>query len=289
VRAPLPSPGELFLDHVSHFVPDLGAAARALEALGFAPTPESAQRSAHGLLGTANVCAMLEQGYLEFLAPVADTPAAAHLRAAMARYAGVHLACFGTPVADEEHARLGAHGFAAELLQLERDTPAGRARFRVVRPAPEAMPEGRVQFVEHLAPEAIWHARWMGHANGVHALACVFAVAADPVEAGARWAEFTALLPRPARGFVHLAADRGHVLIGTRERWQALLGTAVPEAPALAGCALECRDPDALARRAQRAGCTVHRLRRALHAIALPAALGGVWVIGTRASLAMDR
>ncbi|MGH8705960.1 MAG: VOC family protein, partial [Burkholderiales bacterium] len=105
-----PPAGTLYLDHVAHFVPDLGAAAQALEALGFAVTPESAQATQHGPAGTSNRCAMLEGGYLEFLAPTADTPNARRLRAAMDRYRGVHLACFGTPAAEEEHARLAAHG-----------------------------------------------------------------------------------------------------------------------------------------------------------------------------------
>ena len=289
MSAHIPRPGELVLDHVSHFVPDLGAAARALRALGFVVTPESAQRTQDGPAGTSNVCVMLQAGYLEFLAPTADTPNAARLRATMQRYRGVHLACFGTPAAEEEHARLAAHGFAPQpLVALERETETGRARFKVVRPAPDAMPEGRVQFVEHLTPEVIWHARWMGRENGACALACVFVVAGDPAEAAARWAEFAALLPRRARRFVHLPADRGHVLVGARAEWQALLGEAVPPAPALAGCALECRDPDALARRAERAGCAVRLLRRDLYAVTLPPALGGAWVIGTRESLAME-
>ena len=93
----LPPPGGLTLDHVSHFVPRLGAAAHALEALGFAVTPESAQQTQEGPAGTSNVCVMLEHGYLEFLAPTADTPNAQRLRATMQRYAGVHLCCFGTP------------------------------------------------------------------------------------------------------------------------------------------------------------------------------------------------
>ena len=70
----------------------------------------------------------------------------------------------------------------------------------------------------------------------------MFVVADDPVAAAARWARFAALLPRPAGAFVHLQAARGHVLVGTRESWSALLGDA-PAAPALAGYALECRDP----------------------------------------------
>jgi hypothetical protein len=285
----VPPAGSLYLDHVSHFVPDLDAAARALEALGFAVTPVSAQVTQDGPAGAANVCVMLERGYLEFLAPTADTQNAARLRDAMRRYPGVHLACFGTPGADEEHARLAAHGFAPPpVVELRRETQTGRARFRVVRASPDAMPEGRVQFVEHLAPEVIWHARWLLHGNGVKGLACVFVVAEEPFAAAARWAEFAALLPAPAGRFAHLRADRGSVLIGGPAEWEALFGEEPPAAPALAGYALECRDPDALAARAAGAGAAVRKLRNRLYAAVLPASLGSGWVFGTRESLALD-
>jgi len=283
-----PPAGSLYLDHVSHFVPALGAAARALEALGFAVTEESAQATQEGPAGTANRCVMLEQGYLEFLAPTADTPNAQRLRAATERRPGVHLACFGTPAAAEEHARLAAHGFEPQpLVALERATRQGLARFRVVRAAAAAMPEGRVQFVEHLTPETLWNERHLAHANGVTKLACVFVVAEDPVAAAARWGRFAALLPAPAGPYAHLRTERGSVLIGSPRHWEALLGMEVPGPPALAGYALECRDPDAFAARCATAGAATRRVRRRLYAAGLPAALGGAWIFGTRTSLAL--
>lgn len=285
----IPAPGELTLDHVAHFVPDLAAARGTLQAMGFAVTPESAQVTQDGPAGTSNVTVMLPQGYLEFLAPTMDTPNAAKLRAAMARYPGVHLACFGTPAAGEDHARLVTHGFAPlPLVDLSRETETGRARFKVIRCAPESMPEGRVQFVEHLSPEVIWHPRWMGHANGVRKLACVFVVAHDPVAVAARWAHFAALLPRPAGRFVHLRTDRGDVLVGRRAEWERLFGDEVPAAPALAGYALECEDPEGFAGRVLLAGAAVRKLRPGLFAAVLPEALGGSWVFGTAAALALD-
>jgi len=285
-----PAPGALFLDHVSHFVPDLEAAGQALRALGFCVTPRSDQHTQDGPAGTANLCVMLEEGYLEFLAPTAETPNAARLRASMARYAGLHLACFGTPAAEEEHARLGWHGFAPQpIVELERpievDGGAARASFKVVRAAPDRMPEGRVQFVEHRTPEALWQPRWLGHENGVERLACVFVVAEDAVQVAARWARFAALLPRPAGPFVHLQTARGHVLVGTRAAWRAVLGEA-PQAPALGGYALECREPDRLAERCARAGATPRRLGDNLYAATLPQSLGSAWVFGTRDALA---
>ena len=293
--AQLPPPGSLVVDHVSHFVPALGAAARALEALGFAVTPESAQQTQDGPAGTSNVCVMLEQGYLEFLAPVpatpgADTPNAQRLRASMQRYSGVHLCCFGSPDAEGESQRLQARQFnPLPVVHLSRKTDSGaEAKFKVVRAAPEKMPEGRVQFVQHLTPEALWRPQYLGHTNNVVRLACVFVAADDPIGAAARWAHFSALLPRPAGGYVHLQASRGHVLIGRREDWAALLGDA-PAAPALAGYALECRDPAILVSRCRLLGLAPRQVRENLYAVSLPAALGGAWLFGTRQALGLPR
>jgi hypothetical protein len=284
----LPPAGSLLLDHVSHFVPDLAAAARALEALGFAVTPPSAQQTQDGPAGTSNVCVMLEHGYLEFLAPTADTPNARRLRASMQRYPGVHLACFGTPDAGGEQVRLQAHGFEPQpLVHLNRKVATGEiARFSVVRPSIKAMPEGRIQFVQHHTPEALWRPQHLGHTNNVVKLACVFVVAQDPVAAAARWARFAALLPRPAGDFVHLPAARGQVLIGKRASWTALLGDA-PAAPALAGYALECRDPTILISRCKLLGLALRKLRENLYAVSLPEALGGAWIFGTRQGLGL--
>ena len=282
------APGELVLDHVAHFVPDLAAAARALETLGFAVTPPSAQQTQDGPAGTSNVCVMLEHGYLEFLAPTANTPNAQRLRAAMQRYHGVHLCCFGTPDAEGEHSRLKTQGFEPQpLVQLFREVQSGeKAQFKVVRAAPEKMPEGRIQFVQHLTPEALWRPQYLGHTSNVVNLACVFVVADDAVAAAARWARFAALLPRPAGEFVHLPASRGHVLVGRRESWSSLMGDA-PAAPALAGYALECRDPAILVSRCKLLGLALRKLRDNLYAVSLPEALGGAWIFGTQQGLGL--
>ncbi|MGH8766100.1 MAG: VOC family protein [Burkholderiales bacterium] len=289
----LPPPGSLIVDHVSHFVPQLGAAARALEALGFAVTPESAQQTQDGPAGTSNICVMLEHGYLEFLAPNesdpgADTPNARRLRATMERYRGVHLCCFGTPDAEGEHRRLKDHGFQPQpIVQLSRKLNTGQeARFSVVRAGAEQMPEGRIQFVQHFTPEAIWRPQYLGHTNNTVRLACVFVVAQDPVKAGARWSRFSALLPRPAGSYVHLQAGRGHVLVGEREQWLSMLGDA-PAAPAIAGYALECRDTTILVSRCRLLGLALRRIREELYAVALPEALGGSWLFGTRKGLGL--
>lgn len=269
-----PPPGALTLDHVSHFVPDLDAAGALLAQLGFAVTPRSAQVTQEGPAGTANRCVMLNEGYLEFLTPTADTPNAQRMRKSMRRYRGVHLVCFGTPAAQEEHARLERHGFKPQpLVHLARKVEDGmQVRFSVVRAAPGKMPEGRVQYVQHLVPEAIWRPRHLRHRNGVRGLAAAYVVASDPVRAAARWARFMGGLPRREGRFIALPTDRGKVLIGTRAQLQSLLGAA-PRSPGIAGYALACRDPKAFAARCRAAGLQANRNL----AVVLPPALGGAW------------
>src|ERR1700741_1723162 len=155
---PRPPAGRPWLDHLGHFVPDLDAAAAVWESLGFAVTPVSVHQVGGKPAGTSNRCVMLEQGYLELLAPTMETPNAQRVRERMKRFVGVHLACFGTPDAAAEHARLGAHGFEPEpLVQLQRKIETGDAvGFRVVYVPPGKMPEGRVQNCEHLTPQHVW-------------------------------------------------------------------------------------------------------------------------------------
>ena len=269
-----PPPGEQFLDHVAHFVPDLDRAGALLEALGFAVTPVSVHSTQHGPAGSSNRCLMLSQGYIEILAPTADTPNARRLRQWMRRYRGVHLVCFGTPAAEEDHFRLTSHGFAPQpLVRLRRRVENGlTARFAVVYPAPGKMPEGRIQYVEHLAPDAIWRPQHLRHRNGVLGLAAAYVVATNPVRAAARWAHFMAGIPRRAGELISLETERGKVLIGTRAQMKRLLGAA-PPSPGIAGYALACRDPRAFARRCAAAGLKVNRNL----AVVLPPALGGAW------------
>jgi len=274
-----PAPGELFLDHVSHFVPDLDAAAEVLERLGFAVTPPSVQKTDEGPVGASNRCVMLEEGYLELLTPTLDTLTARRMRERLELFVGVHLASFGTPDAEAEHARLAAHGFEPQpLVDLARDVDEGkRVRFKVVRPAPQAMPEGRIQYVQQMTPEAIWTESSLAHRNGVAGLKALYVVAADAAHTAARWARFSGMLPRRENGLIMLQCARGRVGIGQAEELKKLLGDVRP-APALAGYALSCSHPEELAARCSGLGLAVCETA-AGHAVSLPPSLGGVWLI----------
>lgn len=266
-----PKPGELCIDHLGHFVPDLDAAAAVWEELGFAVTPVSVHNVGGKPAGTSNRCVMLEEGYLELLAPTLDTPNAQRVRARMQRFVGVHLMCFGTPDANAERERLAAHGFDPEpVVRLERKIETGdTVRFAVVYAPPDRMPEGRVQYCEHLTPRQVWRE---GFVNPF-ALRAVYVVADEPEEVAARWGRFGGLLPRPEERFVRLDTARGTILIGTRARIAEALGSAPPP-PAIAGYALACADPKAFGARCARLGLRVEG-----SVVALPDALGGRWLL----------
>lgn len=253
-----PSPGDLCLDHVAHFVPDLAAAAHELEKLGLVVTPESAHRTQHGPAGTSNRCVMLEAGYIEILAPTMDTPNAQRVRERMKSFIGVHLCCFGTVAPAQEQARLAAHGFEPEpMVNLARTLHDGTpVKFNVVYAPPAKMPEGRIQYCEHLTETNMWRKDWVNPLR----LEAAYVVAVDPAETAARWARFTGVLPRRDGEFVELPLARGRVVIGSRAAMVRLLGEAPPP-PALAGYALS-RRPGGKPR-----------------AVKLPASLGGVWLM----------
>lgn len=270
-----PPAGELVLDHLGHFVPNLDAAAAVWEKLGFRVTPVSHHEVSGKPAGTSNRCVMLEEGYLELLAPTADTSNAQRVRDRMKRFVGVHLACFGTPDAAAEHRRLAGHGFEPEpVVHLKRKIETGATvEFRVVYVPPGKMAEGRVQYCEHVTPAQVWREEFVNPLG----LSAVYVVADEPEEVAARWGRFSGLLPRLEDGLVRLDMMRGQIRIGKKSSIEGILGHC-PAGPALAGYALSCSDPDALASRCRKAGMKVDG-----RTVTLPEALGGAWLLESRA------
>jgi len=262
------------LDHVGHLVPDLDAASRVLDELGFFSTPVSYHQPAQG---TANRTVMLEEGYLEILTAVNDAPNARRVRDWMKRYNGVHLVAFGTPAATEDHGRLSAHGFSPDpLVELRRKTDLGEVGFRVVYVPPAKMPECRAQFCEHLTPELVWDSFYKKHTNGAAALQAVHLVADDVPAVAARWAEFSGLLPFREDDEVVLKCARGEIRIAKAKALSRYVAD-VPPAPGVAAIGLRFKDPEAFAARCRKMGLKVAKRSRG-HSVSLPPALGGTWL-----------
>ena len=274
------------IDHVAHFVPDIAAASAALERLGFTLTPFSAQ--SHRLTpggppvpaGTGNRCVMLEAGYLEFLTPTGATPIADQLRAAIARYVGVHLLAFGTGAPEADHARLAAAGFeplAPVALQRPISTEDGEgiARFTVVRVAPGTMAEGRIQFCQHHTPDLVWQKRWLAHRNAASELAAVVVCVADPREAAQRYSRFTGVACTGKGGEWHMETARGSVIFTDAGTLSRTLGVEPPALPWIAGYVLDTGDIGRTREALDAAGFETKDAGERL-SVVLPRELGGV-------------
>jgi len=230
----LPVGGEIFLDHVGHFVRDREAAGRALARAGFAPTPVSIQYNLDGSpMGTGNITAMLPNGYIEVLFKAADTPLGREFEATLDAYSGVHLANFVVVDAEQAHRRLTGLGFAMRpLVQFRRpvDTENGPdfAAFTVVRLERGAMAEGRIQILTHRTEHTVWQKRWLKHPNGALALIDLVIASPDVAEAAARFARFTDRPTRVTRFGQAIVLERGQVQLFERGAFAEMF----PELPA---------------------------------------------------------
>ena len=277
------APTELTVDHIAHYVPEIGAATAAFSALGYTVTPFSAQShrvEPGGPLvpaGTANRCVMLREGYLEILTPTHDTANARQLQAAIARYIGVHLIAFGTQAPEADFARLQAGGFAPlppVALQRQTTTATGEAtaRFTVVRVAPAAMAEGRIQFCQHHTPGVVWQPRWLSHANHAVGLAGVLICVADAAAAAQRYARFSGLPVVQSGNAWRLDSARGYLLFFDADTLRQTWGITPPALPWIAGYLI---DSDDMAATAAMVGGTALGERRC---VTLPPALGGMMI-----------
>jgi hypothetical protein len=249
----LPVGGEIFLDHVAHFVADPESASRALARAGFAPTPISVQVNSDPTggppqpTGTGNVTCMLDRGYLEVLFRTADTPLGRQLDAAMTRYRGVHLAAFAVADARAVRGRLAQSGFRVQPLvamqrPVETETGEDIAAFSVVRVVPGEMPEGRIQALTHLTERAVWQPRWLTHPNGAIGLLDVVIAETNVEEAAGRFRRF---LDRDAHADPFGPAfrlDRGRVqLVAAAALARLFPGLAIPDLPFMAGYGIAVR------------------------------------------------
>lgn len=222
----LPVDDQVFLDHIGWFVPDMDAASRALERLGFLLTPYSLHGDrdpATGVIkpvGTANRLIMLDQGYLEILTTVGaiDLPVAQHMRTTLAdRGAGVHLIALAVADATRKAEELTTAGFTMQpTVNLRRTLEAenrmqAEVAFTVVRPAFAQFPECRMQALTHHTPEHMWQRRYVAQPNGIVGLESVTIAVGDPVEAAVRFARFADRAPNAAHRAVEF--DRGGIIV----------------------------------------------------------------------------
>jgi hypothetical protein len=286
----LPLGGEIFLDHVAHFVRDPDAASRALARAGFSPAPLSVQVNPDPAggpplpTGTGNVTAMFTRGYIEVLFKTADTPLGREFDAALARYPGIHLAAFATADAAQAHRRLADASFHMRpLVEMQRpvdlDGKPGTAAFTLARVEPGEMAEGRIQMLTHRTEAAVWQPRWLSHPNGAAALVAVIIAVRDVDEAAARYARFTGREASPSAGGRTIALDRGRIDLVTAERFEQMLPESpIPALPFIGACEIRVASLAGLRSTLTAAGLATRPMERKL-VTRFPPELGqGAWL-----------
>lgn len=287
----LPTGGEIFLDHVGHFVRDAAAAAAALARAGFAPTPQSVQSNPDGTpTGTGNVTAMFRRGYIEVLFKTADTPLGREFDLALSGHPGVHLAAFSVADAEGQHRRLTDAGFAMRpLVQFQRPvataTGSGVAAFTVVRLERGAMAEGRIQMLAHRTEDTVWQPRWLNHPNGALGLADLVVVSADVMEATGRLVRFSGREAKPTKYGQAIALDRGQIQLFSNDAFARMFPEiALPRLPFLGAYALRVESLVAAEDLLRQSRLPMRRAGAAL-VVPFPDVLGvGAWLFVENAS-----
>jgi hypothetical protein len=252
-----PSGDGVFLDHVGWFVPDMDKMAETMEKLGFILTPFVAQHNADPNggppipAGTGNRCAMLQRGYLEFLAaiPETDTPLSQQLNTALARYHGLHLVAFTIDDSEGAHTQLQSGGFTPLApVHLRRPLTLGdgseaEVAFTVLRVPPETMPEGRVQMLRQETPDLVWQDHIIARDNGIVALGGVILCVDDVEEVSGRFSRFTGKAIDGEGDYRSLSLDRGRLGFATRAALAGYLpDVEVPTTPFMAAVCLQSGD-----------------------------------------------
>lgn len=265
---------QIFLDHVGWFVPDMEAAGRDFEALGFVLTPFVAQHNANPAggpplpAGTGNRCAMLGRGYLEILTtvPGVETPLAAQMQAGIDCYTGVHLIAFTVADTDGAQARLEREEFAPlPTVHLRRplELPDGgeaEVAFTVLRVPPDSMEEGRIQILRQETPDLVWQDHLIARDNGVGALGGVLLCVDDPVAVSERYSRFTGRETVGNDDYRVVDLDRGRLAFATPQRCGVLLpNTPIPARPFMAAVALEAEDLSSMEERCKSVGIAARR------------------------------
>lgn len=236
----LPHAGEIFLDHIGHFVRSAERASEALIQAGFQVTPISIQKNkgpdgTSRLTGTGNVTAMLKSGYIEILFKTADTPLGQEFDEAITKQPGVHLAAFAVSDAWAQSQRLKQSRFRVRpIVDLKRPivTEGGEseAAFTVARVERGEMAEGRIQYLTHHTEEAVWQKRWLSHPNTAEALLDIVIVVDDVEEAANRFGRFLDHEPVLGSLGVGFHLERGGVHLMDRNTFEDMFGSA-PQLP----------------------------------------------------------
>lgn len=177
------------IDHGIVCVHDLEAARARYRSLGFTVTP----RGKHIGWSTANYCIMFAQDYIELLGIIDASGYSAGLDELLAgKGEGLLKLALASEDAAAAHEFLAGAGLAPDDvrdLARELEAPGGTVlpEFRLLHPAPEAMPGMSGFICQHLTRELVWRPEWCEHRNTATGIASCAILADDPAALAEGW------------------------------------------------------------------------------------------------------
>ena len=262
-----------WLDHVAVATDSLDRAAAAYRQLGFKLTRRSSHSGKDGPWGTGNHCAMLRDGYFELIGITDPALYHDHLKAALARYTGLHLLALGTSDSDRTHSAVAARGAPIKTpYDIARQVPFGdgekEGRFRITEIEETWFPEADFFFCQHNTPDVLWQPDLLDHPNGVMALASATLASPDPAATAQRIESVTGVSPDAVgAGFLFNLARGAIEVIPPDDVSKRFPGVVPPVSPWVAAVTFRVSDLDLIRGVAHAGGIELNTLDD-----------GGVWV-----------
>lgn len=243
----------LGLDNVVVAVRDLDAAGETFRRLGFVPTP----RGHHPEWGTANLCLMFPDDYLELIAAEGPGAEAAQVRTFVARREGAMELSFATADGAASAQSLRAAGLAVgtprSLSRRLDDADGTTLMFSELPLPPGATPGVTARLVQHLTRERLRFAEWLRHPNGATGIVSVTVVVDEPAHLAPAWdGVFGPHAATPTDQTLAVHTGRGLIFLTRPEDLTQLHPDAEldepPPPPAIVAVTLRVADTDAAAR-----------------------------------------
>ena len=211
-----------WLDHVAVATDDLDRAAAAYRRLGFKLTSRSSHSGDDGPWGTGNHCAMFRDSYFELIGITDPTLYHDHLKAALARYTGLHLVALGTDDSERAYRETVSRGaMIDEPYAIARQVPFGAStregRFRITQVDPTWFTEADFFYCQHDTPDVLWQPDLLDHPNGVTGLAGVTLACADPEETARRIAAVSGVTGTTSHDGYRFVLSRGVIDVVSAE------------------------------------------------------------------------
>ncbi len=248
------------IDHVMIVVPEIEAAGKLYERLGFDVQP----RGIHSHMGTANHLMILDGDYIELLGVLKPDPLNAPYKKIADEGGALANIALQTDGAHLAHQAWTAAGIKPEpIIEFSRGVEVAgkmeKAEFRIVRLPHDQRPGVGLFVCDQRTPQFVYRKEWQNHPNGAQSLTGITVVADDPAKYEAAAAKvFGGVVIAKAKDGFTVKLGRAPIHYVSRAQFAARFGGLQPARSGdhAAVLGIEVRDIAITAKALERGGIT---------------------------------